>query len=694
MRIFQDQLDTEQEHSCKYQLNILSGVYNSGEYYRRMVRRICRPMKQSVLSITAGSLQATMFLINLTSATVNAQEQQLTSDPPNIIWLTIEDISPNLGAYGDTFAHTPNIDAFSEKALRYNLAWSTSPVCSPARTAIISGMYPTTLGGHNHRSEVGLPQDIIMYPKLLKEQGYYVTNNVKEEYNLVHADGDRDIWHDSSDEAHYFNRSDEEMPFFAVYNGFDSHGSHIRNRTELPYHHPDDVSIPPFHPDTPAFRRDWAQYYHSITLVDEWFGRKLDQIRNDGLMDNTIIFFYSDHGGGMPAYKTFAYNRGLQVPMFVYVPEKYRHLAPEDYSAGGFTNRPVEFVDLAPTLLSLIGVEPPDWMQGKAFMGHYEDEPREYVFGSRGRMDEQIDMVRSVRDERYMYIRNYMPHLKHGFFSEYFYTFESTNAWRDLHHAGALLPPQTSFWEPKPPEELYDLKADPYEIHNLVDSPHHQEVLDRMRAAHRQHMIATRDVQFLPESEMHRRARNTTTPIWKIHDKNGATSIFEMAQDPQRYAMEQIFAMAELAADYNMQSIPMLEVGLNDKDPAVRYWAAMGILIRGKRAFDITEATLRATLVDPNPGVRVVASNIFAVHAKGDDRLQALNQLLELAKPDQYGVYVALEALNVLKNLDFVNDSIKEALLENETDDPDAIWRGANQYIHRLLPDFIHPYNR
>jgi hypothetical protein len=411
-------------------------------------------------------------------------------------------------------------------------------------------------------------------------------------------------------------------------------------------------------------------------------------------MDNTIIFFFSDHGGGMPTYKTFANNRGLQVPLLIYVPERYHHLVPGDYRAGGFTNRPVEFVDLAPTLLSLIGVEPPDWMHGKAFMGHFEDEPREYVFGSSGRSDEQIDMVRSVRDERYLYIRNYMPHIKPGYFSEYFFTFESTNEWRDLYYAGELLPPQIRFFESKSPEELYDLKADPYEIHNLVDSPYHQDVLDRLRAAHRQQMLQTRDVQFLPESEMHRRAKNSTSPIWKVHNEDGATSIYEMAQDPKRYPMERIFAMAELAADYNLQSLPMLEVGLNDKDPAIRYWAAIGILARGKRAFDATVASVRASLEDPNPSVRVVASNIFAIHAKGDDRHQALNQLVELAKPDQNGVYIALEALNVLKNLDYVNDYIKEALLENETEDPDAIWRGTNQYIIRLLPDFIHQYEQ
>ncbi len=641
-------------------------------------------MRTFISLIAFRSLPATALLLNLTSVTIDAQP---VSDSPNILWLTIEDISPNLGAYGDTFAHTPNLDNFAKQSLRYDIAWSTSPVCSPARTALITGMYPASLGGHNHRSEVGMPLNIQMYPKLLQEQGYYVTNNVKEDYNVVHADGDRNIWHESSNEAHYRNRSDEDTPFFAVFNNTDSHGSSIRQRTDLPYHNPDHVPLPPFHPDTPVVRRDWAQYYHSVTVMDEWFGRKIQQIRDEGLMDNTIIFVYSDHGGGMPTYKQLAYNRGLQVPMFVYIPEKYRHLAPEDYEPGGFTSRPVEFVDLAPTLLSLIGTEPPAWMQGKAFMGDYQEEPRKYVFGSRGRMDERIDMVRSVRDDRYIYIRNYMPHLKHGHFSEYMYTFASTNEWRELYNSGELVPPQTMIWEPKPPEELYDLVADPHEIHNLVNCPNHQDVLDRMRVTHQEHMIRIRDLQFLPEAEMHRRAKGTTTPIWELENRH-ATSIYDMAQDPQKYPIERVFAMAELAAERTYHALPMLETGLADDDPAIRYWAAMGILIRGRRAFNATQASLRETLRDESPSVRVVAAEVFATYGTREDRRQAVNNLVELARPDEQGVYVAFEALNALNNLDELSESTEAAILENETEDPNANWRGANEYIIRLLPGY------
>lgn len=641
-------------------------------------------MKMHVQFPNVSGIAIAMLLYILLPVNVGAQT---APGPPNILWLTMEDISPDLGAYGDTFAHTPNLDEFAKKSLRYDMAWSNIPVCSPARTAIITGMYPASFGGHNHRSEVGLPQDFQMYPRLLQEKGYYVTNNSKEDYNVVHAGGDRNIWNESSGEAHYHKRPHKETPFFAIFNNTDSHGSSIRQRTDLPFHNPDSVPLPPFHPDTPGVRRDWAQYYHSITVMDEWFGRKIQEARDDGLMDNTIIFVYGDHGGGMPTYKQLAYNRGLQVPMFIYIPDKYLHLAPEGYEPGGSTNQPVGFVDLAPTLLSLIGTEPPEWMQGKAFMGVYKEEPQKYLYGARGRMDERIDMVRSVRDDRYIYIRNYMPHLMHGYFSEYMYTFVSTNEWRDLYFAGELISPQTMAWEPKPPEELYDLAADPHEVRNLAESPDHQVVLDRMRAVHRDHVIRIRDVQFLPEAEMHRRAKYSSAPIWMVEDRQ-AVSIYEMAQDTGKYPVERIFTMAETAAGYSLSAIPTLMAGLRDDDPAIRYWAALGILIRGNRTLKATGTSLREALDDPNPSVRVVVNQILATHGNPEERRQAKESLIELAQPDEMGVYVAIEALNALNNLDGFPESDKTAILRNETEDPDAGWRGANEYIIRLMPGY------
>ncbi|MFO7776504.1 MAG: sulfatase-like hydrolase/transferase [Candidatus Hydrogenedentota bacterium] len=612
-----------------------------------------------------------------------AGAQANDDERPNILWLTCEDIGPHLGCYGDPYAHTPNLDAFAEMALRYEVCWSDAPVCSPARTALITGMYPPAFGAHNHRSMVGMPDFVRLYPEFLREAGYYCTNNGKEDYNVRKPDG---VWDESSNQAHYTER-EEGQPFFAVFNNGQSHGSRIRNRTDLPHHDPDEAPLPPYHPDTEEFRRDWAQYYHAITNMDEWFGAMMDEVRENGRLDDTIIFFYGDHGSGMPRNKQLAYDSGLHVPLLVYVPEKYRHLAPADYEPGGTTDRLVGFVDMGPTALSLAGVEPPDWMHGRAFMGPHETAPREYLFGFRGRMDERQDMVRSVRGGRYIYIRNYMPHLKHGHFSSYMYTFESTRAWRRLHEEGALEGPETHVFEPKPAEELYDLHEDPHEITNLVDSEAHQAVLAELRAAHQGHMRETRDLAFLPEAEMHRRAKGTTAPIWEIDE---GVSLYEMGQDPDQYPFESIFAMAELAAARSAEAVPALILGTGHGDPAIRYWATMGVLIRGAEAFEAAAPEVRQAIDDESPSVRVVAAETLVRYGGENDRSKGLDALAELAQPDVHGVYVTFEALNAFGNLGPKAEAIEERLNENADTDPDAPQRGANEYIVRLRPDTNH----
>ena len=603
---------------------------------------------------------------------------------PNILWLTCEDIGPHLGCYGDAYAHTPNIDAFASEALRYDVAWSNAPVCSPARTALITGMYPPSLGAHNHRSWVDMPEDAVMFPALLRAQGYYTTNNVKEDYNARPGD---DVWDESSDEAHWRNRG-EGQPFFAVFNSTLSHGGQIRQRTDLPYHDPAEAPLPPYHPDTPEFRRDWAQYYHSITRMDEWFGEMMEELRADGLLEDTIVFFFGDHGSGMPRHKQLAYNTGLHVPFLVHVPEKFRDLAPADYAPGGATDRLISFVDLAPAVLSLAGAEPPEWMQGRAFMGLHEAEPRTHVFGFRGRMDERQDLVRSVRDGRYIYVRNYMPHLMHGHFSHYMYTLESARAWRRLYEEGALEGPQARVFEPKPPEELYDLETDPHEIENLVESEAHQKILAELRKTHQQHMRETRDLAFLPEAEMHRRAKDSTAPAWELED---AQSPGDMARDSAAYPFERIFAIAELAAGRSPEAVRALRLATNGGDPAVRYWALMGLLIRGQGAAEAAWSRVQAALDDPNPSVRVVAAEIMARHGAAEEAESGVDALGALARPDENGAYVAMEALTAIQNLGERAERLHSALLDMPHEDPEAPWRGTNEFVVRLLPDYVHP---
>ncbi|MEO6740735.1 MAG: sulfatase, partial [Chthoniobacteraceae bacterium] len=365
---------------------------------------------------------------------------------PNILWITSEDHGPHMGCYGDTFATTPNVDALAKRGMIYAHCWSNAPVCAPARTTIITGMYPTSLGAEHMRSMVPFPKGKKMFPQFLREAGWYCSNNAKEDYNIEKPG---QVWDESSKNAHWRKRP-EGVPFFAVFNSLKSHESQIRTRPHKQVHDPAKVRVPAYHPDTPEVRQDWAQYYDQVSEADADAGALLADLEKDGLSEDTIVFYYADHGSGMPRSKRWPYNSGLQVPLVVYIPEKFKELRPPEYQAGGKSERLVSFVDLAPTMLSLIGVQPPEWMQGHAFLGKFITEPQPFLHGFRGRMDERLDLVRSVTDGRYVYVRNYMPHLIYGQHLNYMWQTPTTRVWEQLHKEGKLNAVQDKFWNPKP----------------------------------------------------------------------------------------------------------------------------------------------------------------------------------------------------------------------------------------------------
>jgi len=592
------------------------------------------------------------------------------AERPNILWLTCEDIGPQLGCYGDAYATTPNLDALARKGTIYRAAWSCAPVCAPARTAIISGIHSPSTGAQHMRSLVPMPPGFAMYPQLLRQAGYYCANNSKEDYNLIKPGR---VWDESSRRAHWKNRKPGQ-PFFAIFNFTVTHESQIRKRPHKWVHDPAKVRVPAYHPDTPEVRKDWAQYYDQITLMDAQAGERLRELEEAGLADDTIVFFYGDHGSGMPRCKRFPYNSGLQVPLIVYIPPKFRDLAPPDYQAGGASARLVSFVDLAPTLLSLAGVEPPAWMQGKAFLGPYATPPAQYIYGFRGRMDERIDMMRSIRDGRFVYIRNYMPHKIYGQHVAYMFQTPTTQVWKKLHDEGKLTPEQDRFWQRKPPEELYDLSRDPDEVHNLAGDPRYAAALGRMRAALREHLLATRDLGFLPEDELHRRA--------------GEDAPYVMGHDSERYPMARIMEMADAASFLRMEALPKLLSGFQDPDPAVRYWAAMGLLMRGEKAVAEGGDQLRRALADPAPSVRIAAAEALGRYGNEKDAKAALKTLLDLASMDKSGVYAAVEALNAIGA---VGDRARPALprlKELPTKKPGLPSRLRN-YVPRLLGDLL-----
>ena len=489
------------------------------------------------------------------------------ADLPNILWVTSEDNGPHLGCYGDDYATTPNLDALAKKGMIYTRAISNAPVCAPARTTIISGMYPPSTGSEHMRSMTSLPSAYKMYPAYLRELGYYCTNKSKEDYNL-RKEGE--VWNESGGKGHWRNRPDKKQPFFAVFNFTTSHESKIRKRPHTQVHDPAKVRVPAYHPDHPEVRKDWAQYHDKITEMDAQVGAHLKELKDAGLEDDTIIFYYGDHGSGMPRSKRWPFFSGLNVPLIVHVPEKWKHLASSDYKVGGSSDRRVGFVDLAPTLLSIAGKKPPAHMQGHAFMGKHEAPAQEYGYGFRGRMDERYDMVRSVVGERYVYIRNYMPHKLYGQHVGYMFVTTTTQVWKRLFDEGMLNKAQSHFWKTKPSEELYDLQQDPDEVNNLIGSKKHAKILSEMRKAHLEHVTEIRDVGFLPEGEIHSRSKGSTP--------------YEMGHDQKKYPFEKIRSAADLASSMGKDDLPAIAKLLEDKDSAVRYWGALGLLMQEKRA--------------------------------------------------------------------------------------------------------------
>jgi uncharacterized sulfatase len=618
---------------------------------------------------TARGVRAPWVVTLLTALFGSSQLPAAEPARPNILWLTSEDHGPHMGCYGDAYATTPNVDRLAAKGVRYTHVWSNAPVCAPARTTLIAGMYAPSTGGEHMRSLVPYPAGKQMYPQLLRAAGYYCTNNAKEDYNLAKPG---QVWDVSSNQGHWKNRKPGQ-PFFSVFNSLKSHESQIRTRPHQQVHDPAKVRVPAYHPDTPEVRQDWAQYYDQVSAADADAGVRLRELEQAGLADDTIVFYFADHGSGMPRSKRWPYDSGLHVPLVVYIPEKFRSLAPADYVPGGKSDRLVSFLDFAPTVLSLAGVKPPEWMQGHAFLGQFAAPPQPFVYGFRGRMDERYDLVRTVTDGRFVYVRNYLPHLIYGQHVDYMFQTPTTQVWKKLHDEGKLTAAQDIFWNRKPPEELYDLHADPDEVHNLAGSPEHQATLAKMRQAQQDWARRIRDVGFLPEGE-----RFTRAP---------GVSPYDLGHDERKYPFERIFAMAELASLLRPESVPELKKALGDGDSAVRYWAALGLLMRGPAGFDAAGPELRAALDDRSPYVRVVAAQALGQYGNADDQDRSLRLLAELASWSKHDVFTVMAALNALDALGAkaqrVADAIRALPANGKAPDP----RYA-PYVPRLLQDF------
>ena len=589
----------------------------------------------------------------------------IAADRPNILWITSEDNGPHLGCYGDDYADSPHIDQLAATGLLYLNAWSTAPVCAPARTTLISGMYPTSTGAQHMRSMTRLPGAFKMYPATLRAAGYYCTNNSKEDYNLEKVG---EVWHESSRKAHWRNR-EKNQPFFAVFNHTISHESKLRTRPYTLKKDPARVRVPAYHPDTPEVRLDWAQYYDRITEMDALVGKTVAELKAGGLAEDTIIFYYGDHGSGMPRNKRWPYNSGLRVPLIVHIPEKFKHLAPDGYQPGGKTDRLVGFIDFPATLLSLAGIKPPDHYQGFAFAGKFAAPEQPYIYGFRGRMDERYDLVRTVRNKRYIYIRNYNPHKIYGQYIQYMFQTPTTRTWKQMFDDGKLNPAQQTFWQTKAPEELYDLESDPDEVNNLADSEAHQAVKAELRQAQRDLALRICDLGFLPESQIHARA--------------GDLSPHEMGSDPKQYPVKRILQAAEIASMINEDPGNQLENAMQDDDSAVRYWGVMGHLMRGKKAVRNNQISLKSMLNDKAPTVQIAAAEALGRFGTEDALQSALAVLKKYASTDNGDFWLAMQALNAIDHMDEQAKTLADYLPTIPKKDPRAKRGGA--YIPNLV---------
>jgi len=565
---------------------------------------------------------------------------------PNILWIVSEDNSPLIGAYGDDFATTPHLDQMASEGVLYENAFATAPVCAPVRSTLITGVYPTAMGTQHMRSNYPIPEMIKFFPRYLRAAGYYTSNNSKKDYNTIDQPK---AWDESSNTATYGNR-EPGQPFFAVFNITISHESSIHESipSDSLHHDPGEVPIPPYHPRTPEMEHDWAQYYDKIMLMDQRVGELLQELEEAGLAENTIVFYYSDHGGVLGRSKRFMYESGLHVPLIIRFPEMYQHLAPG--KTGSSTERLVTFVDFAPTVLSLAGIPIPEYMQqGQAFLGEQEAAPRKYAYSFRGRMDERIDMVRSVRDKQYRYIRNYLPHKIYGQYLEYLWRAPSMRSWEAAYQAGELNETQSKFWQEKPAEELYDVKADPHNVHNLAQEPKYVEVLGRMREANREWLLETKDVGFIPEAMM--------------LDISKETTLYDYARSG-KYPLKEIIAMAEMASSKNPWYLDELLKGLQHENPIVRYWAAIGCTVLGE---DATSAgnNLQQLLRDKEESVRIAAAE--ALYHLGNEGV-ALTTLIHALKSEN--LMARVQALNVLESMESDAAPALEAIKTLVSDDP------------------------
>jgi len=582
-----------------------------------------------------------IFILLFFSFTSICRSKNRDENKPNILWITIEDTSPHfIGCYGNKNASTPVIDKLAEKGVRFTNAFSTGTGCAPSRSTIITGVHTFKMGTGHQRSNYSIPNYIKGFPYYLQHQGYYVTNNVKTDYNVENIkEFTREAWNESSHTAGWWERKPGQ-PFFAVFNYMESHQSRTMTfpydwylKNVLEHIPPEDriaeneFEMPPFYNDTPEMRKQFARVYNSLKHTDNLIGELLQKLENNNLRDSTIIFLYGDHGEGIPRGKANGINLGHRVPFVIWFPEMYKHLSP--WGTQVVTDELVDFKDLAPTLIQLAGGNIPKHMTGRVLMGKNRPEPVDYLELSTDRVGNGPDMVRSITDGKYFYSRNFMPFMPQMRYIRYFEIGEITNIMRSDLEKNQLNTLQKSIFEERPAEFLFDIENDIWETNNLADNPEHQNVLAKMRKRLKDEIISSRDVHFLPEYEIGLISRNQTAYEFRLDDVN--------------YPINKIYEVASLSGKRGLEVARQQIKFLQSENKIVRYWAILGLRSQHSETIKPFQNEITIALDDSYPPVEITAAAIAYQNFRNK---KAEKKLIKYCSNENFDL--ALMAINYL----------------------------------------------